>query len=349
MLFLLACAEMTGGMSVEDGASNGPYSGGTSGERGDLTFWEPNIYPVDEAGWSLGFEAPVAVGSTIDVAVMDPDGYTLFGDEDDADDQLFVELVDVAISDGGVFELAWSWSFTKLRAKKAGTAELTMELSNGAYDTLQLTAVEADGAELFVLEHDYDLVEVVADRGFSLRPLSTVRVGAQPLAGDTPLIGYDLLSWSEGQLLSGARDSERVNTRRLQALGTSGAATVTTDIGGTVELGTLDADDPVELAVYADEADAEPVERLEGSTTSLLYVAGSDAQGRWVLGSNDDYSSSWATVVDGDVDLLDSKRTWGRWVLYACEGSGRVELGWLGTTLQLPIEVDADEAHVDCS
>jgi hypothetical protein len=311
------------------------YAGGTRGESGELTFYEPNRYPADELVSAQAFELPIALGARADVWTRSPG---------------IVFLESATIDDPEILSLSLNGSPIRLRAEAEGTTTLRVTTST-ASDSVPLTVVEPDGARVWVLDPSFAPFGSYGPP-YVLRPAATLRVGAQPRVGDQPLLGFDLFEWSiTPDLFSHREDAAYVNTRRIEALGRAGVATISTQLGGELEVVTLAEDDPISLHLHslADGDSSLPeLEALEPKDVRIFGLVGRDVEGRVVLPSAEDERSFAARITDGDVVLLDAVRG-GRFVeLRACPGTGTLALSYLGAELSVPIEVTPEIADEAC-
>jgi hypothetical protein len=312
------------------------YAGGTQGESGELTFYEPNRYPADELVSAQAFELPIAFGARADVWTRSPGITTLESATIDDPEILNLSLVGYPI---------------QLRAESEGTTTLRVATSSAA-DSLPLTVASPDGARIWVIDSSFAPFGSYGPP-YVLRPAATLRVGAQPMAGSQPLLGFDLFEWSiDPNLLSHREDPSYVNTRRIEALGNAGIATLATQLGGALEVITLASDDPISLHLYsiADGDSSSPqLEALEPKDVPLFILVGRDAEGRIVLPSAEDDRNFAARITNGDVVLLDAVHG-GRFVeLRACPGTGTLALSYLGAELSVPIEVTPEIADDACA
>jgi hypothetical protein len=330
-LFALIAASTLSGCDV--------YSGKTDGQDGMLGFYEPREYPADSGSSVLGFERPIALGARADVWVLGPGLGTLQAAEVDAP-----EIVDV------VFD----FYPIELRARAEGAATLRVTASNGS-DSLPLRVARPDGAHVWMLSPPpplFDKPDGFYGQGHALRPGATLRVAAEPRAGATALLGFDLFEWSiDPELLAHEADAQVVNTRRIEALGKTGIARITTQLGGDLEIATLSAEDALTLKLYSFASDlSNPVEVTElapGDLGGFALVA-NDAAGRYVQPSTTDDLTFAAAITSGSVELLEAELS-GRFVsLRACAGVGTLQISYLGAERSVPIEVTPDVADESC-
>src|SRR5690606_27511699 len=97
----------------------------------------------------------------------------------------------------------------ELRALSEGTATLRVTASNGS-DSLPLSVVRPDGARVWVLAPPpfLDRPDSFYGNGYALRPGAVLRVAAEPRAGTTALLGFDLFQWSiDPELLAHEADA----------------------------------------------------------------------------------------------------------------------------------------------
>jgi hypothetical protein len=314
------------------------YSGSTDGQEGMLGFYEPRDYPADSGSSVLGFERPIALGARADVWVLGPGLGTLQTAEVDAP-----EIVSVV----------FNFYPIELRAQSEGTTTLRVTSSNGS-DSLPLRVTRPDGARVWVVSTPplLDRPDGFYGQGYALRPGATLEVAAEPLAGTTVLLGFDLFEWSmDPELLTHEADSQVVNTRHIEALGKSGIARITTQLGGDVEIATLSAEDVLTLKLYSFAGDlSNPVEVTElgpGDLGGFALVA-NDAAGRYVQPSRADDLAFAAAITSGSVVLIEAERS-GRFVsLRACAGVGTLQISYLGAERSVPIEVTPDVADESC-
>jgi hypothetical protein len=314
------------------------YSGTTDGQDGMLSFYEPREYPADSGSSVLGFERPIALGARADVWVLGPGLGTLEAAEIDAP-----EIVSVVFN---VYPI-------ELRAQSEGTATLRVTTSNGS-DSLPLRVTRPDGAHVWVLSTPllFDKPDSFYGQGYALRPGATLRVAAEPRAGTTALLGFDLFEWSiDPELLAHEADAQVVNTRRIEALGKAGIARITTQFGGDLEIATLSTEDTPTLKLYSFASDLNnPVEITELAPDDLsgFALVGNDAAGRYVQPSTADELTFAAAITSGSVMLLEAERS-GRFVsLRACAGVGTLQISYLGAERSVPIEVTPDVADKSC-
>jgi hypothetical protein len=314
------------------------YSGTTDGQDGMLSFYEPREYPADSGSSVLGFERPIALGARADVWVLGPGLGTLEAAEIDAP-----EIASVVFN---VYPI-------ELRAQSEGAASLRVTTSNGS-DSLPLRVTRPDGAHVWVLSTPplFDKPDGFYGQGYALRPGATLRVAAEPRAGITALLGFDLFEWSiDPELLAHEADAQVVNTRRIEALGKAGIARITTQFGGDLEIATLSTEDTPTLKLYSFASDLDnPVEITELAPDDLsgFALVGNDAAGRYVQPSTADELTFAAAITSGSVMLLEAKRS-GRFVsLRACAGVGTLQISYLGAERSIPIEVTPDVADKSC-
>jgi hypothetical protein len=314
------------------------YAGAVDGQDGVLSFYEPREYPADSESSVRGFERPIALGARADVWVLAPGLSTLESAESDAPEVVSVTFISFPI---------------ELHARSEGTATLHVTTSSGS-DRLPLSVERADGARVWVLSQTpyLDKPDTFYGNGYALRPGATLRVAAEPLAGTTALLGFNLFEWSiDPALLAHEADARLVNTRRIEALGNSGVARIVTQLGGEVEIATLSADDTPILKLYSfADAPYNPPEitALAPHDVSNFLLAANDAAGRYVQpGPRDDIDFS-AAITDGSVVLLEANRS-GRFVsLRACAGVGTLQISYMGAERSVPIEVTPDVADESC-
>lgn len=327
---VLIAASMQSGCDV--------YAGKTDGQDGMLGFYEPREYPADSGSSVLGFEHPIALGARADVWVLGPGLGTLMAAESDAP-----EIVSVVFNIHPI----------QLRAESEGKTTLRVTASNGS-DSLPLTVQRPDGARVWVLSTPplFDKPDGFYGQGYALRPGASLRVAAEPRAGTTTLLGFDLFDWSmDPELLAHEADAQVVNTRRVEALGKSGIATITTQLGGDLEIATLSAEDTPTLKLYSFASDLDnPVEitALAPGDLGGFALVGNDAAGRYVQPSTQDDLTFAAAITSGSVVLIEAERS-GRFVsLRACAGVGTLQISYLGAELSVPIEVTPDVADESC-
>jgi hypothetical protein len=316
------------------------YTGDVDGQDDMLSFYEPREYPADTDTSARGFERPIALGARADVWVLGPGVGSLQAAEIDAP-----EIVSVAFD---IYPI-------ELRALAEGTANLRVTASNGT-DTLPLRVVRPDGARVWVLTPpppliSFDRSDDFYGDGYALRLGASLRVAAEPLAGGNALLGFGLFEWSiDPALLADEADAQVVNTRRIEALGVSGVARVTTQLGGDLEIATLSEGDALTLKLYSFATDLTPMEVTAlgpGDLGGFALVA-NDAAGRYVKPGPLDHLTFAAAITDGSVVLLESTLS-GRFVsLRACAGAGTLQISYLGAEISVPIEVTADVADESC-
>jgi hypothetical protein len=314
------------------------YSGKTDGQDGMLGFYEPREYPADSGSSVLGFERPIALGARADVWVLGPGLGTLEAAEIDGP-----EIVSVVFN---VYPI-------ELRAQSEGTTTLRVTASHG-FDSLPLRVMRPDGAHVWVLSTPplFDKPDGFYGQGYALRPGATLRVAAEPRAGTTALLGFDLFEWSiDPELLAHEADAQVVNTRRLEALGKAGIARITTQLGGDLEIATLSTEDTPTLKLYSFASDLNNPVEITGLAPGDLggfALVGNDAAGRYVQPSTADSLTFAAAITSGSVMLLEAERS-GRFVsLRACAGVGTLQLSYLGAERSVPIEVTPDVADESC-
>jgi hypothetical protein len=308
------------------------YTGGTDGENGLFSFYEPNEYPDDEALSSQGFELPIALGARVDV------WFTSAG---------VSSFESAAIDDPAILSIESQIYPIVLRARSEGTTRLHATQSDGATDAIPLTVVAADGARVWILEQV--LGNFGNSQGLALRPGASLRIAGQPKSGSTPLLGFDVLDWSIDENLFDQQAAATVNTRRIEATGASGVATITTQFGGSLEVATLSAQDPVDLTLnsIATGATVETTS-IQSEDLPLFSIVATDAVGREVKPSPQDERDFTATIVSGTVTILEAQLGNRLASIRACAGTGMVEFSYLGTQLTVPIEVSADAADAEC-
>jgi hypothetical protein len=315
------------------------YAGTTDGQDGVLSFYEPREYPADSGSSVLGFERPIALGARADVWVLAPGLSTLEAVEIDEP-----EVVSVVFNSYPI----------ELRARSEGTTTLRVTTSSGS-DSLPLRVTRPDGARVWVLSPPPSLLDKpdgYFGTGYALRPGAALRVAAEPRAGTTALLGFDLFEWSiDPELLAHEPDARVVNTRRVEALGESGTARITTQLGGAVEIATLSAEDTPTLTLYSfisDPNNPPEIATLAPHDVGGFLLVGNDAAGRYVQPSTQDDRAFAATITSGSVVLLEAQRS-GRFVsLRACAGVGTLQISYIGAELSVPIEVTPDVADESC-
>ena len=315
------------------------YTGGTEGERGVFSFYEPNTYPDDETFSAQGFELPIALGARVDVWTTSPSISTFAGAEIDDPNVLSIESTTYPIV---------------LRARSVGTATLRVELVDGAFDTLPLTVVEPDGARVWIDEPSplFGPSDAALGTGYALRPGASLEVAAQPRAGRQPLLGFDVFEWTfDETLLEVHAGGGSVNTFWLEALGVTGETTVSTQWGGEIAVATLAADEPLTLTLRALAEDLRSLSEIDAiGPTNLewLYLSANDAAGRLVRASPSDRAGLSVTVTDGTVVVLEATLATHALRLRACAGTGTIEIAYLGARLTVPIEVTAETEDETC-
>ena len=170
------------------------------------------------------------------------------------------------------------------------------------------------------------------------------------MAAEQPLLGFDLFEWEiDAELVSHRPDATLVNARRIEALGVSGVATVSTQLGGSLEVVTLAESDPIRLRLYGlGDGSLSELTAIEPRDVRLFALAGYDVERRRVLPSADDDRRFEAAIVDGDVVLLDAVRGGNTVELRACPGTGVISFSYLGAELSVPIEVTPAVADDAC-
>lgn len=309
------------------------YTGSTEGESGLFAFYEPNEYPDDEVFSSQGLELPIALGARVDVWFTSEGLSTFDSAEVDDSSILSIERQNYPIV---------------LRAQSEGTTRLHVTQADGVTDAVPLTVVAADDARVWILE------EVLGNFGNSvglaLRPGASLLIAGQPRSGNTPLLGFDVFDWEIDEVLfSHQADGGMVNTRLIEATGASGVATISTQLGGSLELATLSAADPVDLTLHSialDTGATTEVTSLSSEDLVLFLLTGTDASGREVKpGPEDDLT---ATIQSGTVIVLEAQIGNRFASIRACAGTGMVELSYMGAQLIVPIEVTAADADTEC-
>ena len=317
------------------------YNGDTTGESGMLGFYEPNEYPGDTEASSVGFERPLALGARADAWVIGPGLSSLSSATTDDAEIVSASLV--------VYPIV-------LRGVSEGTT--TLHVTTGAAaDTLPITVVRPDGARVWEWRPSAPLALGIPESAFghayALRPGASIIIAAEPRAGSTPLLGFDLFDWIiEPPLVSDdGGGGAAVNTRSFTALGSSGVAHVSTQLGGDAEIVTLAATDAITLKAYSVAAyPSAPTEitRIAPADVATFALVGEDAGGRLVRPSRADDAAFELTVVSGTVTILEATLG-GRFVqMRACTGTGTVRIAYLDATLDLPIEVRAEAADSGC-
>lgn len=311
------------------------YTGSTEGENGLFTFYEPNEYPDDEALSSQGFALPIAEGARVDV------WFTSAG---------VSSFASAEVDDSSILSIESQVYPIVLRARSAGTTKLHATQADGVNDAIALTVVAADDVRIWIPQ------EVLGNfgnsAGLALRPGANLRIAGQPKAGNTPLLGFDLFDWTiDPNLFSHRADGGTVNSRRLEALGNSGLASITTQLGGNLEVATLSSQDPVDLTIHSialDTGATTEVNALASADLALFSLTGTDAAGREVKPSSQDNADFSAIVVSGTVTVLEARVGNRLASLKACAGTGMVEFSYLGTQRTIPIQVDAAQADDAC-
>ena len=81
----------------------------------------------------------------------------------------------------------------------------------------------------------------------------------------------------------------------------------------------------------------------------FLTLVGFDVEGRTVIPSrDDDIAFSWS-VLEGSFDQLEITRFSHRWTIKACGGSGLLRLSYMGTEIDMPLEIGPDHATEACA
>lgn len=315
------------------------YTGSTEGERGLISFYEPNSYPDDEALSAQGFELAIALGARVDVWTTSP-GVSSFAGAD--------------IDDPSVLSIESAVYPIVLRARGVGTATLRVEQTDGDSDTLPMTVVSPDDARVWIDEAAPLLgpSDASLGTGYALRRGASIRVAGQPRAAGRPLLGFDVLEWSiDETLFSHSEHGSVVNTRIVEGLGVSGVATITTQYGGAVELAGVADDAPMTLTLRALSEDLSTLREIDAigpQDLSYLLLSANDAEGRLVRASLRDRNELTATVTEGTVTVLEASIGAHALELRACAGSGTLELSYVGARLSVPIEVTPDVADPAC-
>jgi hypothetical protein len=315
------------------------YGGQKKGESGILGFYEPNDYPADKTTSAVGFERPIALGARADAWVLGPGISSLTSATADDPQIASVSLLGYPIV---------------LHGRAEGTTTLSVSTSS-ASDRLALTVARADGARLWeptIETISFAVPDSFFGKGAALRPGASVRVAAEPLAGTTPLLGFDLFEWTiDPPLLSHAADGAVVNTRRFTALGHSGLARVSTQLGGSFEITTLSTSDVPTLKIYRAPTTADPplqITALEPQDLATFLFGATDAAGHYIVAGPQDDAGFQVDVTSGTVVLLEVKHTGHYVTLRACAGTGTVRLRFVGGELSVPIAVTPAVAEKAC-
>ena len=313
------------------------YTGSTEGENGLFNFYEPNDYPDDEALSSQGFELPIALGARVDVWFTSEAATISSFDNAEVDDPSILDI------ESQLYPIV-------LRARSVGTTRLHATQTSGATDAISLSVVAADNVRIWIVEEF--LGQFGNSAGLALRPGASLRIAGQPKAGSTPLLGFDVLDWMiDDTLFLDREDGGTVNTRRLEAVGASGIANISTQLGGSLEIATLAPDDPVDLVIQQiplDGGAVTAVDSLGSQDLALFGLTGTDIAGRDVKPSPQDEDDFTATVVSGSVTIIEAKLGNRLASLRACAGTGTIELSYLGSSRTVPIEVNATDADEEC-
>jgi hypothetical protein len=338
-------------------------SGYTQGEQGNLSFYEPNTYPADEWYEHQGFELAVAVGGQVDVSVgqfaaigHSIQGCSLYEAETDNPEVLAVDGMG-----GGIWPLPHE--VLRLSALSAGTTRLTVYSActpvgsgNKLSDSIQIRTAEPDEVRL---QLDLGgLYSVPVSEGFSLRPGATLDVTAKGYHQGDLLLGFNVFQWIAEPALVTFSDvktdtipaSGTVNSRIIEANGDSGVALISTQLGGSRELGTLSFEDEVQLKIYTLTQELFiPIEvDALGSSDTIFTLAGYDANGRYVLPSADDELGFTAWVSEGALVVLEVRKYGRTFAVRGCEGSGVITLSYMGAELAVPIEISAEQSDPEC-
>ncbi len=198
------------------------YAGGTKGQSGELTFYEPNRYPADELVSAQAFELPVALGARTDVWTRSPGLSTLESAE---------------IDDRRILSLTSNGYPIRLRAESEGVTTLRVRTSS-ASDSLPLTVVRPDGARVWVLSPTFAPFGSYGPP-YVLRPSAVLRVGAQPMAADQPLLGFDLLEWE----IDAVRGGNTVELRACPGTGVISFSYLGAELSVPIEVTPTVADD----------------------------------------------------------------------------------------------------------
>jgi hypothetical protein len=314
------------------------YSGAKPGSNGQLSFYEPNDYPGETETSAFGFERPIALGARADVWLLGPGLGTVQSAKIDDPDIVSLSFISYPI---------------RLQARAVGTTTLRVVSSNGT-DSLPISVAAPDRARVWIVTSQGLLQpgDSFFGKGYALRPGASLRIAGQPMAGSNGLLGYDLLDWSvDPTLLSASDGGSTVNTLSVKGLGVSGTTTISTQLGGSVEVTTLSASDVPVLKLYsfaASMSSAPEVAAITSADLQLFYLGVTDAAGHVVKTSLADEATFSVSVVDGDVTVLEAQHGGHGVSLRACAGSGHVRIAYLGAERVVPIEVSAAAADASC-
>ena len=315
------------------------YGGQKKGESGILGFYEPNDYPADKTTSAIGFERPIALGARADAWVLGPG---------------ISSLTSATVDDPQIVGASLLVYPIVLHGRAEGRTTLHVSTSSAA-DELALEVVRADGARLWAPTTEtisFAVPDSFFGKGAALRPGASVRVAAEPLAGTRPLLGFDLFEWTiDPPLLSHVADGAVVNTRRFTALGQSGLARISTQLGGSFEITTLSTSYVPTLKLYRDPLGAglpSEITALEPQDLATFLFGATDAAGHYIVAGPQDDAQFQLDVTSGTVVLLEAKRTGHYVTLRACAGTGTVRLRFVGGELLVPITVTPAVADKAC-
>jgi len=315
------------------------HTGGQKGGDGNLSFYEPNEYPVDDGFSAIGFETPIAVGARADVAVI----------------HAILTLLEGEVDDESVASIEVSAFNLQIRAHSEGSVRLDVTTADDIEDYIDLETVEPDGATIWVLQSIFDpsWMSAIRSGGYAMRPGAKLTVAAQPTHNGRGLLGFDFLDWDlKPSLIEEQEHWEYVNSLYIEAKGNSGMATFSTQIGGSLDIQTLASNEPPTLKMFSVVENAtQPPEIFElvGNDPSIFVMAGFTGDGRYVMPASQDELDFSADVINGDLELLGVDRGGGDFHIRACRGSGTVRFSYMGALLDVSVEISGDLADPDCA
>jgi len=341
-------------------------SGRTPGEEGQFEFYEPNTYPADKWFSQEGFDAPIAVGSEVDVSVT----WLTYADDKvvgcllhsgETEDPEILEVIAIGFGAGPN-------TLVRLKALKEGSTRLHINTScspagsgTEVSDSVVLTTAVPTHAT-FTLKESPAIISSNS-KGYSLRPDASVTYEAKIFRDDQLLIGFNLLEWQYDESLLRMEPTESetmtpetplwdpvpttstVNTQEFTGLGISGETTVTTHMGGSRDIATLSEDDPMNMEVIASRLDLEepsiisiPITEFTPEDTYFRLDV-TDMEGRTVVPSWNDKAESKVELIEGDFKHFEVTKASSHYTIEACAGSGVVQITYMGMEATLPIDV----------
>ena len=335
-----------------------------SGERGQITFDDANRYPIQkgmQVSWDdRTFNPNVGVGTKI---TFEP-GKTLGGifasDSSVEGDTLY----HAEITNPEVFEIIKNdGQEITLRAKKEGTALLTIESNDGLFDYIDLNAVNIMELRLLVSSKrtyftGWGFGEPFTNKGFAVMPGALFETGIQALDKDGNwLSGVLPMSWEAFN--SDMSASEYANAKAFEAMGGDVELSALINVDGEdvfLPLGIpeIKSVDELHLGIFnyvdlfdegntnADVEDEKTIEAVEGPIFRTIYLM--DTSGRLVIPS--EAGAIEVSVLEGpdclvqkDESSIDGLADLNLTHFTACAGEGVLLFSYQGAEREVVIKV----------